>query len=161
MLYDICRAYVRSWSAITKLLTPWNSVFLQKLTFTELVQKLISIHWNTCHCNTTSRLAALLSQINPVHFDPSCFFEVAFNIILLFKPETQSGLISSGFSTEARRVGVFSHMRATCSATIIHQSFGYRSNIMRLVLIQSPPESYWLLQLRPKYLPQHPIHKHP
>jgi len=161
MFYGICRACVHSWSAVTKLLTLWNSVFLEKRTVSKLVHKLFSFFEILDTVLTSSRLAATLIQVHPVHSDPSCSFEVSFNIIFpIFAWVSKS---SHFFRFLYRSPACTSLLPYACHVLSQYNSlvFYYSSNTMRLVVIQSPPGSYSLLQLRPKYPPQHPTHKHP
>ena len=50
--------------------TTWNSVFLQKLTVSELVKNIPCVLWNTALYYNLSPMALVLIQTNPVRVVP-------------------------------------------------------------------------------------------
>ena len=113
-------------------------------------------------------LVCFLIQISPVHAIQSCFFNIHFNIIL------SSVLRSSRWSFTFMSL----HNNPVCTCPLpptchmphpTHYSslFNQPDNvcweiqIMKLICMQFPPVSCYLLPLRHKYLPEHPVLQHP
>ena len=75
---------------VTHTVTPWSRV-LEKLIVSQLVEKFPLFYgnqkFNYCIDNSLP-LVAVLSQINPVHAHPCCFFKVDFSIFLPPLPRT-------------------------------------------------------------------------
>jgi hypothetical protein len=117
--------------------------------------------------NKTSPLVSIQSQINPVHVLPSYFLEIHFNITI---PSTSR---SSKCSPSLR----FSQQNPVCTSPLLitchklrpsrFSLFDYPNNIRWLLQIMKPltvdslSVPCCLVTLRPKYLPQYPILKHP
>jgi len=123
----------------------------------------------TCyHAHRNPLLDPLLSQTNPIHALTSYFFQIYFSIL-------PSMPVSSKWPLSAR----FSHYKPVCISLLSYAchkpkplhppSFGCSTHIsiwpgvqiMKLLIMQFSASSYHLYPLRSKYIPQHPVLKHP
>jgi len=113
-------------------------------------------------------LGPLLSQTNPIHTLTFYFFQTHFNIL-------SSMPMSSKCPLSAR----FSHHNPVCISLLSYAfhkpkplhppSFGCSTHIsiwpgvqiMKLLIMQFSASSYRLYPLTSKYIPQHPVLKHP
>ena len=108
----------------------------------------------------------ILSQFDPV-FSPH---PTSWRSILILSNHQRlglpSGLFSSGFPTKTLYTPFPSPIRATCprpshSSWFYHpHNIGWAVQIIKILSMQSPPLSCYLVPLRHKYSPQHPILKH-
>ena len=104
----------------------------------------------------------ILSQIHPVHTPMSQFWEVNFYITLPSTPGLPSGLFPSGFPTKNLYAPLLSAICVTCPAHLfllylVTQNYLLRSTehkTLRYVVFSTP---FYLIPLRSRYLPQHPI----
>jgi hypothetical protein len=80
-----------------------HGVISQKLVLTLHNHRCENLTSYTVNCRVHKRppMARIPSQMNPVHTIPSCFSNIHFNIILPPKLCLPSGLIPSGFPTNA------------------------------------------------------------
>ena len=131
-------------SVAKRLITSWSSVFLEKLTGSQPVKKFCTFYGMA----------------------PSHFLKIQLKIILPSMPlSLPSGIFQSGFPTTPY-APLSSPIRATCPIhlnllyMITQITFGeeYRSVSSSLC---SFLQSCYLIPLRPKYSPQHPVLRHP
>ena len=105
-----------------------------------------------------------MSQFNPVHAPTTHFLKIHFNIIHL-RLGLPSGLFPSGFPTNNLYTPLLSSIRATFSANLIlldlitRKIFGEECRPLSSSLCNFLHSCY-LVPLRLKYSPQHPILKH-
>jgi len=90
--------------------------------------------------------------------------EVHFNIILPSKPGLPSGLFPSGFPTKNLYAPLLSPIRATYPANLILLYLIYQNYLFRSTEHQAPRyvvfcTPCYLIRLKSRYLPQHPILK--
>jgi hypothetical protein len=106
----------------------------------------------------------ILSQINPIHTIPHYLSEIHFNIVAQLRLGLHSGLFPSGFPTNILYAFLFSPIRATCHPHLILLYLiiliiWRRVQAMKLLIMQFSPTSCYLISLRSKYSPQHPVLK--
>jgi hypothetical protein len=122
------------------------------------------ILWNTkAHHRTHNSPppVPVLSQIHPFKTPQSSILKIHFNILLLSSQGLQSCLCPSGLLTRT----LYGPLPLPNSATIHSSWFDHSVSIwwtvqmIKLLVVQSSPPPCYLVPLRPKYLPQQPIHK--
>jgi len=112
-------------------------------------------------------LVLILSRLNPVHALTSHFLKIQLNIIL------PSKLRSPKWSLSVR----FPHQNPVYTSTLPHTCYvprtahssqfyhpndiGWGIQIIKFINMQFSPLLFYLVPLRPKYSPLHPILKHP
>ena len=110
-------------------------------------------------------LLCILCQINPVHAPPSHVLKIHFNIILPSIPMFSKWSPSLRFPNH-NSICTSSlppntcHMTWPCHLYLITWIVFSGLQIMKLIM-QASPLPYYLIPLRPKYLPQHPVLKQP
>ena len=110
-------------------------------------------------------LFLILSHINPVHTpSPSYYLIFHFNITLQSMPRSLKLHLSLSLPTKT----LYGPLPCAChmSHTSLSSWFDHQHNIwwaaqiMKSLISHSPPVTCYLIPLRPKYLPQHPIFEH-
>jgi hypothetical protein len=107
------------------------------------------------------------SQLDPVHASLSHFLKIHFNIILPSAPSSSKWLFS--FRVPHQNPLHASPLPRTCyMPRLSHSSrfyypkyIGWEVQIINVLVMQFSPFPYYLVPLRPKYLSQHPLLKHP
>ena len=106
-----------------------------------------------------------MSQLDPVHALISHFLKIQLNIILPSTSGSSKWSLSLGFPTKTMYNPLLSPIRATCPSTSFSR-FDHPNNngrgvqiIKLLIMWFFPPFPCYLIPLRPKYSPQHPVHK--
>jgi len=143
--------------------TPQSITLPQKLVTCQPVRR-----FPTCYIYRNPLPGPLLSLTNPIHTLTSYFFQIYFNIL-------PSMPMSSKWPLSAR----FSHHNAVCISLPFYAchkpkplhppSFGCSTHIsiwpgvqvMKLLIMQFSVLSYHLYPPGSKYVPQHPVLKHP
>jgi len=105
----------------------------------------------------------ILSQLDPAHTSTSHFLKLQLNIILPSAPGSPHWSLSLSFPHQ-NPVHDSPHPH-TCHMTCpSHSSWFYHSHntergvqIIKFLIMSFPPISCYLIPLRPKYSPQHPI----
>ena len=153
----------------TFLLTPWCRVLLEKLTGLQLVKKFLAFLWNPkVHYRTHKRPppVPILGQPNPVHIPTSHLLEIHPNIIHPSTPRSPQWSLSLRFPHQQLiRPPLLTHTRhmpsPSHSSRFYHpHNIGWGVQIIKLLVMQSPPFPRYLVPPRSKYS-QHPIFKHP
>jgi len=111
---------------LTYLLTPCNTVRLEKLTGTQLVKKFPAFYGTQKFITTFTsvrHLSLTLSQLDPVHKPISHFLKINLNIILPSIPGSSNWVFPSGFPTKNLYTHLLSSIRATCPAHLILHDF--------------------------------------
>ena len=151
------------------LITPWNKVFSWETNRSAAAQEIPRILWNP---NVYYRFHKcpprdpILSHINPVHVPPSYFLKIHLNIML----SSMRG--SPKWSLSLR----FLHQNPAFTTPLPHTCYMHRPShssrldhpnniwwgvqIIKLLVIKCVPFPCYLVPLRPKYSPQHPILKY-
>jgi len=109
----------------------------------------------------------ILSQIDPVLTPTSHFLKIHFNIILPSAPGSPQRSLSFRFLHQnplhvsplphTRHMPRPSHYSWFCHS----HNIGREVHIIKFLIMEFPPLPYYLIPLRPKYSPQHPILKNP
>jgi len=105
----------------------------------------------------------ILSQLDPVHIPTSHFLKIHFNIILPSLPGSPKWSLSLRFLHQnpvyTTRLPHTRYMaRSSNSSRFYHpNNTGWAVQIIQLLIMQRPPIPCYLVPLRPKYTPQHPI----
>jgi len=149
--------------ALAFLLTPRNRVLLEKLTGSQLVKNFPAFY-RTRRFTTAFTRALSLSWTGSIQ--PMPLYPTSWRSILILSSHLSLGLPSgplpSGFPTTC----LLPH---TCYMPHpFHSSrfdrpntIWWRVNIIKLLIMKFSPLPCYLVPLRPKYSPQHPILKHP
>ena len=107
----------------------------------------------------------LLNQINPGHAFPFHLLKVHFNIIVPPMRRYSKWSLHSGFPTKNLYALLLASMHVTCPPTSVFLTRCRRQYSLaitiKLLIIWSSPLPCYLVPLRPKYIPQHPILDHP
>jgi hypothetical protein len=109
----------------------------------------------------------ILNQNNPVHASPSHFLNIHFNVILPSNPRSSKCLSPSGLPD--RNLVCTSPFPHTCYIPCTFLSFWlclynniwWGLQIITFLVMSSSPLPYYLVTLRPKYLPRRPFLEHP
>ena len=104
----------------------------------------------------------ILSQLVPVHAHTFHFLKIHLNIILHLRLGLQSDPFPSCFPNKTLYTPLLPHTcyipRPSHSSLFDHpNNIGCGVQIMKLLIMQFSPLPCYLIPLRPKYLPQHPI----
>ena len=152
------------------LLTPWCRVLLEKLTGLQLFKKFPTFLWNPkVHYHTHKRPppVPVLGQPNPVHIPTSHLLEFHPNIIHPSTPRSRQWSLSLWFPhQDPIRPPLLTHTRhmpsPSHSSRFYHpHNTGWGVQIIKLLVMLSPPFPCYLFPPRSKYSPQHHILKHP
>jgi hypothetical protein len=102
--------------------------------------------------------------MSPVHTTPSYFSNIHLSIILPLTCSLRSGLFPSSFPTKTLRAFFFDSMHDTRPTIIIDFLIliilGKRVQVMKPLIMQFSPTSYYCICLQSKYSPQHPVPKY-
>jgi len=133
-------------------------------------QEIPHILWNPKVYHGTHKrtpLVPTLSQFHPVHTPKSHFPKIHPNIILPSTPASPQWFPDLGFPHQNPvHTSPFPHTRyMPCSSHsswfYYPHSIGWGVQIIQLLIMSFCPCPCYLVPLRPKYSPQHPILKHP
>jgi len=104
----------------------------------------------------------VLNRINPVHDFPSHFLKMRFNIIIPPTLKYSKWSLHLGFPTKTLYALLLSSMPATCPSIsfLFANNIRWRLQTINLLITWSSPLPCYLVPLRPKYVPQHPILEH-
>ena len=156
-------------SSFSNLLTPWSRVLLEKLTGSAASQEIPGI-FGTQRFITVLTSARHLSLSWASSIQSSQPPPTSWRSILILSSHLRLGLPSghfpSGFPTRTLCTPLPSPIRATCPAHLMFLNFTTRTIFSKEYRSLSSSlcnflHSRYLVSLRPKYSPQHPILKHP
>ena len=122
------------------------------------------VHYRIHECRPP---VPILSQLDPVHTPTSYFLKIHLNIILPSKPESPKWSLSLRFPHQnplyAFPLAHTCYMPSTFHSSRFYHpdNIGLGAQIIQLLIMLFPPLPCYLVSLRPKYSPQHPILKHP
>ena len=152
--------------SVTYLLTSWSRVLLEKLTGFQLnkkfptfygTQRFITAFTSACHLSLSWASSIQSLPLHPTSWRSTLILS---SHLLLGLP---SGLFPSGFPTKTLYTPLLSPIRATCPAHLILLDFitrtllGEEYRSWTSSLCSFSPLPCYLVPLRPKYSPQHPI----
>ena len=151
---------------LTYLLTPWSRVLLGKLTGLQLVKKFPAFYWTRRFITilTSSRHLSLswASSIQTTHPHPTFRRSI---LILSFRLPLglPSGLVPHQNPVPTSPLSHTRYMpRPSHSSWFYHPHYiGWGVQIIQLLIMYFSPFPCYLVHLRPKYSPQHPILKQP
>ena len=109
----------------------------------------------------------ILSQLDPVHTPTSDFLKICLNVILPSTPQSSKWFLSLRFPQQNSLYAsplphTYYMPRPSHSSRFDHpNNIGWGVQFVNLLIMQLSPLPYYLVPLRPKYSPQHPIFKHP
>jgi hypothetical protein len=143
------------------LVTPWNTALLGKQS-SSASQEIPRILWNpNAHYRIYKRpsFAPILGRIHAVHAQPSNFMKIHCNIVRLSTSRCWKWSLSF----------MFFHQNPVCTPRISHVPHASTiSFLITLVIFYDStkdkdihPVPLYIVPLKPKYLPQHPILEHP
>jgi hypothetical protein len=105
----------------------------------------------------------ILSQSDPVHAYPSHVSKIHFNIIRSSTPGFSKWFLPSGFPTKTLLLLRMCYMLCLSQSIWFDHpnNIWWRIQILKFLITQSSPLPCYLIPLRSKYSPQHPILKSP
>jgi len=155
---------------LTYLLTPWNTVLLEKLTSFQLVKKFPAyyvtskVHYHIHKCLPP---VPILSQLDPVHTPTSHLLMIHLNIILPSMPGSPKWSLTFRFPHQnpvyaTPLLNVCYMPRSFHSSGFFHSNnFGWGVQFIKLHIMYFSLLPCYLFPLSSKYSPQQPILKHP
>jgi len=109
----------------------------------------------------------ILSQINPIHTFPPCFYKILSYISLPSTPRSSACSLPFRFSYR-NFLCIFQLSHACCILCSSHsprfdrrKEFWRRVQVVMLLILHCSPASHNFLPLGSKYSPQHPLLRHP
>jgi hypothetical protein len=149
-------------------LTPWSWVLIQKAPVVQLLEnsplfgtrRFITVFTRARHRSASQ--TRLIQFVTP--HSTSLWY------VLLLASHTRLGLptdlFPSGFPNKTLDAFLFSHTHAiypeTSYSLIYKFSYIWRGvQVMKLLIMQLSPATYYLISLGSKYSPQHPVLEHP
>ena len=153
---------------LTYLLAQWSEVLLQKLAGSQLVKKFAAFY-RARRFITASHVPANCPFPEPDQSSPLPPYPNLWRSILILSSHLGLGLqielIPSGFLTNTLYTPLLSTNRAICPGHS-HSWYDHPKNVWSEVqiiklLMRFSPLLCYLVRLRPKCLPQHPILEHP
>jgi hypothetical protein len=104
---------------------------------------------------------SIRSQPNPIHTHTSYFYKIHLNIILPSTPGSPQWSLSLRF-TRISPLPSALQTSPSHSSRLSHQhNTGWGVQIIKLLIMTFSSLLCYIVRLRPKYPPQHPIFKHP
>ena len=151
------------------LLTPWCSVLLEKLTGLQLVKKFPFYGTRRFITALTSVRHLSLPWASPIQ--STYPHPTSWRSILILSTHLRldlpSGLFPSSFPTKTLYAPLSSphtrHMPSPSHSSRFHHPHNimWAVQIIKLFIMKFSSSSFYLVPLKPKYSPQHPILKHP
>ena len=151
--------------ALAFLLTPWNRVLLEKLTGSQLVKKSPAFYGTRSFATTFTRARNLsLSRTGSIQSMP--LHSTSWRSVLILSSHLRLGLPSGSLPSRFPTTSPLPHMyyvpRPSHSSRFDHpNTIWWGVNIIKLLIMKFSPLPSYLVPLKPKYSPKHPIHKQP
>ena len=145
--------------------TTWRRILLEKRIGPQLVKKWPAFYGTRQFITAfTSALHLSLSATSIQSMSPSHFLKVHFNIILPATPMSSKSSVSLRLLHQ-NRVSTTPVPHTCYMPHPYNYSFGHPKSIWwehitKLLIMQSSQSPCYLIPLRPKYLPQHPVLEH-